>query len=165
MMCVTAAAAKSLQLCPTLCDPIDGSLPGSPVPGILHARTLEWVAVSFSNAWTWKVKVKSLSRVPLFVTPWTAAYPTPPKKFYWITQSQKSPHRPTCWLNEGRGEAGLNECVLRVIYLPSIARGTVTFSLMLWCGNDHCYSGEEIEGLPKKPTQHSEHVLELIEGW
>ena len=69
-----AAAAKSLQSCPTLCDPIDGSPPGSPVPGILQARTLEWVAISFSNAWKWKVKVKSLSRVWLLVTPWTAAY-------------------------------------------------------------------------------------------
>ena len=54
-----AAAAKSLQLCPTLCDPIDGSPPGSPVPGILQARTLKWVAISFSNAWKWKVKGKS----------------------------------------------------------------------------------------------------------
>ena len=60
-----AATAKSLLLCPTLCDPIDGSPPGSPVPGILWARTLEWVAISFSNAWKWKVKVKSLSRVQL----------------------------------------------------------------------------------------------------
>ena len=60
-----AAAAKSLQSCPTLCDPRDGSPPGSPVPGILQARTLEWVAISFSNAWKWKVKVKSLSRVKL----------------------------------------------------------------------------------------------------
>ena len=67
-----AAAAKLLQLCPTLCDPTDGSPPGSPVPGILQARTLEWVAISFSNAWKWKVKVKLLSRVWLFVTPWTA---------------------------------------------------------------------------------------------
>ena len=58
-----AAAAKSLQLCPTLCDPIDTSPPGSPVSGILQARTLEWVAISSSNAWKWKVKVKSLSRV------------------------------------------------------------------------------------------------------
>ena len=61
-----AAAAKSLQSCPTLCDPIDGNPPGSPVPGILQARTLEWVAISFSNAWKWKVKVKSLNRVRLF---------------------------------------------------------------------------------------------------
>ena len=66
-----AAAAKSLQSCPTLCDPIDGSPLGFPVPGILQARTLEWVAISFSNAWKWKVKVKSLSHVRLFETPWT----------------------------------------------------------------------------------------------
>ena len=65
-----ATAAKSLQLCPTLCDPRDGSPPGSPVPGILQAGILEWVAISFSNAWKWKVKVKSLSRVRLLATPW-----------------------------------------------------------------------------------------------
>ena len=67
-------AAKSFQLCPTLWDHIDGSPPGSAVPGILQARTLEWVAISFPSAWKWKVKVKSFSRVWLFVTPWTAAY-------------------------------------------------------------------------------------------
>jgi len=66
--------AKSLQSCSTLCDPIDGSPPGSPVPGILQARTLEWVAISFSNAWKWKVKVRSLSRVWPSATPWTAAF-------------------------------------------------------------------------------------------
>ena len=74
----SAAAAKSLQSCPTLCDPIDGSPPDSPVPGILQARTLEWVAISFSNTWKWKVKVKSLSSVRLVTTPWTAAYQAPP---------------------------------------------------------------------------------------
>ena len=73
-----AAAAKSLQSCPTLCDPIDGSPPGSSVPGIFQARALEWVAISFSNAWKWKVKMKLLSRVRLFGTPWTAAYQAPP---------------------------------------------------------------------------------------
>ena len=73
-----AAAAKSRQSCPTLCDPRDGSPPGPAVPGILQARTLDWVAISFSNAWKWKVKVKSLSRVWLLVTPWTAAYQAPP---------------------------------------------------------------------------------------
>ena len=71
------AAAESLHSCPTLYDPIDGSRPGSPVPGILQARTLEWVAISFSNARRRKVKVKSLSRVPLSATPWTAAYQAP----------------------------------------------------------------------------------------
>ena len=73
-----AAAAKLLQSCLTLCDPIDSSPPGSTVPGILQARTLEWVAISFSNAWKWKVKVKSLSHVRLLATPWTAAHQDPP---------------------------------------------------------------------------------------
>ena len=72
------AAAKSLQSCPTLCDPIDSSPPGSAVPGILQARTLEWVAISFSSAWKWKVKVKSLSRLQLLSTPWTVAHQVPP---------------------------------------------------------------------------------------
>ena len=84
----SVAAAKSLQSCPTQCDPIDGSPPGSPVPGILQAKTLEWVAISFSNAWKWKVKVKSLSHVRLLATPWTAAYQAPPpmgfsRQEYW----------------------------------------------------------------------------------
>ena len=82
------AAAKSLQSCPTLWDPIDGSPPGSPVPGILQARTLEWVAISFSKAWKWKGKVKSLSHVRLLATPWTAAHQAPPsmgfsRQEYW----------------------------------------------------------------------------------
>ena len=72
-----AAAAKSLQSCLTLCNPIDGSPPGSPIPGILQTRTLEWVAISYSNAWKWKMKVKLLSRVWLLATPWTAAYQAP----------------------------------------------------------------------------------------
>ena len=87
-------AAKSLQLCPTLCDPID--LPGSPVPGILQARTLEWVAISFSNAWKWKVKVKSFSHVQLLVTPWTTAHQAPPsmgfsRQEYWSGVALPSP--------------------------------------------------------------------------
>ena len=85
---VAAAAAKLLQSCPTLWNPIDGSPPGSPVPGILKVRTLEWVTISFSNAWKWKVKVKSLSRVRLLATPWTAAYQALPsmgfsRQKYW----------------------------------------------------------------------------------
>ena len=91
MSVAAAAAAKSLQLCPTLCDPIDGSPLGSPIPGILQARTLKWVAISFSNAWKWKVKVKLLSHfncVLLVATPWTAAYHAPPsmgfsRQEYW----------------------------------------------------------------------------------
>ena len=77
-----AAAAESLQSCPTLCDPIDSSPPGSSAPGILQARTLEWVAISFSNAWEWKVKGKSLSRAWLLATPWTAAYQAPPSMWF-----------------------------------------------------------------------------------
>ena len=91
-----AAAAKSLQSCPTLCDPIDGSPPGSPAPGILQAKTLEWVAISFSNAWKWKVKVKSLSHVWLYATPWTAAHQAPPsmgfsRQEYWSGVPLPSP--------------------------------------------------------------------------
>ena len=91
-----AATAKSFQSCPTLCDPIDSSPPGSPVPGILQARTLEWVAISFSNAWKWKVKGKSFSRIWLLVTPWTAAYQAPPslgfsRQGYWSGVPLPSP--------------------------------------------------------------------------
>ena len=83
-----AAAAKLFQACPTLCDPIDGSPLGTSVPGILQARTVEWVAISFSNAWKWKVKVKSLSHAQLLATPWTAAHQAPPsmgfsRQEYW----------------------------------------------------------------------------------
>ena len=96
MILYAAAAAKSLQSCATLCDPIDGSPPGSPVPGILQARTLEWVAISFSNAWKWKVKVKLLSRVRLFETSWTAAHQAPPsmgfsRQEYWSGVPSPSP--------------------------------------------------------------------------
>ena len=83
-----AAATKSLQSCPILCDPIDGNPRGSPIHGTVQARVLEWGAISFSNAWYWKVKVKSLSRVQLLVTPWTPAYQVPPsmgfsRQEYW----------------------------------------------------------------------------------
>ena len=89
-------SAKSLQSCPTLCDPRDGSPPGSPTSGILQARTLEWVAISFSSAWKWKVKVKSLSPVGLLATPWTAAYQAPPsmgfsRQEYWSGVPLPSP--------------------------------------------------------------------------
>ena len=93
-----AAASKSLQSCPTLFDPIDGSTPGSPVPGILQARILEWVAIPFSNAWKWKVKVKSLSRVWLLATPWTVAYQAPlsmgfSRQEYWSGVPLPSPFK------------------------------------------------------------------------
>ena len=91
-----AAVAKSLQSCPTLCDPIDSRPSSFPIPGILQARILEWVAISFSNAWKWKVKVKSLSRLQLLVTPWTAAYQAPPsmgfsRQEYWSGMPLPSP--------------------------------------------------------------------------
>ena len=97
LIALAAAAAKSLQSCLTLCDPIDGSPPGSPIPGILQARTLEWVAIAFSNAWEWKVKVKSLSRVRLCATPWTAAHQAPPsmgfsRQEYWSGVPLPSPN-------------------------------------------------------------------------
>ena len=90
--------AKSLQSCPTLCDPVDGSPPGSPIPGILQAITLEWVAISFSNARKWRVKVKPLSHVRLFVTPWTADYQAPlsmgfSRQEYWSGVPLPSPER------------------------------------------------------------------------
>ena len=91
-----AAAAKSLQSCPTLCDPIEGSPPGSPIPGILQARTLEWVAISSFNAWMWKVKVKWLSCIRLCATPWTGSYKPPPsigfsRQEYWSGVPLPSP--------------------------------------------------------------------------
>ena len=95
----------SPQSCLTLCDPIDSSPPGSAIPGILQARTLVWVAISFSNAWKWKVKVKSLSHAWLFVTPWTAAHQAPPsigfsRQEYWSRVPLSSPTPPTvCFLN------------------------------------------------------------------
>ena len=95
-LAVAAATAKSLQSCPILCDPIDGSPPGSPVPGILQAITLEWVAIFFSNAWKWKVKVKLLSCVGPSATPWTAAFQAPPsmgfsRQEYWSGVPLPSP--------------------------------------------------------------------------
>ena len=88
LWCSWVRYAKSLQSCPTLCDPKDSSPPGSPIPGVLQARPLEWAAISFSSAWKWKVKVRSFSRVWLLAIPWTAAYQAPPsmgfaRQEYW----------------------------------------------------------------------------------
>ena len=157
----TAAAAKSLQSCPTLCDAIDGSPPGSPVPGILQARTLEWVAISFSNAWMWKVKAKSLSRVRLLATPWTAAYQVPPpmgfsRQEYWSGVPLPSPtplgtanfvgHEPgTLYLGRWRGFFDIC-CSLAFLFISSssslwflsimeepISMGTHILITILWC--------------------------------
>ena len=100
-----ATAAKSLQSYLTLCDPIDGSPPGSPIPGILQVRTLEWVAISFSNAWKWKVKLKSLSRVQPSATPWTAAFQAPPsmgssRQGYWSGVPLPSPTKGIQWFKQ-----------------------------------------------------------------
>ena len=102
-----AAAAKSLQSCPILCNPIDGSPPGSPIPGILQARILEWVAISFSKAWKWKVKVKSLSRIDSsrphglqptrLLRPWDFS-----RQEYWSGVPLPSPLTPAVSLNKGR---------------------------------------------------------------
>ena len=112
-----AAAAKSLQSCPTLCNPIDSSPLGSSVPGILQARILEWVAISFSNAWKWKVKGKSLSRAQLLTTPWTAAYQAPPsmgfsRQEYWSGVPLPSPHT---WL-QVRKRIGQNLATKQEMY-------------------------------------------------
>ena len=96
-------AAKSLQSCPTLCDPTDSSPPGSPVPGILQARTLEWAAISFSNAWKWKVKVKLLSQVQPSAIPWTAAFQAPPSMGFSRQECWSGVPLPSlaCFINTG----------------------------------------------------------------
>jgi len=109
-----AAAAKSLQSCPTLCHPIDGSPPCSAVPGILQARTLEWVAISFSNAWKWKVKVKSLSRVRLLATHGLQATR--------LLRPWDFPGRSTGWHSLG----------------PSILLQMALFQSFQWLSNIHC---------------------------
>ena len=113
-----AAAAKSLQSCPTLCNPIDSSPPGFPVPGILQARTLEWVAISFSSAWKWKVKGKSLSHVRLLATPWTTAHQAPlsigfSRQEYWSGAPLLSPDTDKksiniCWMSSEKEPTSLH---------------------------------------------------------
>ena len=145
-----AAAAKSLQLCLTLCDPIDGSPPGSPVPGILQARTLEWVAISFSNTSKWKVKVKWLSRVGLLATPWTAAYQTPlsmgfSRQEYWSGVPLPSPikrHEGTLnaddWLSGRSQSKNATYCTAFFKFWgePKTALKNKAFTFKLWCGED-----------------------------
>ena len=145
-----AAAAKSHQSCLTLCDPIDGSPPGFPVPGILQARTLEWFAVSFSNEWKWKVRVKSLSRVRLFMTPWTAAYWAPPpmgvpRQEYWRGLPLPSPmikqmgkNMNNKWI-QGRGRMislyySCNFSLFEIIPIQNIKKSLVVeiFQFNLW---------------------------------
>ena len=111
-----AATAKSLQSCPTLSDPIDGSPPGSPIPGILQARTVEWVAISFFNGWKWKVKVKLLSYVRLFATPGAAAYQASPsmgfsRQEYWSGLPFPSPAMQETWVQSLSWEHSLHKGV------------------------------------------------------
>ena len=153
--------AKSLQSCLTLCSPIDSSPPGSPVPGILQARTLEWTAISFSNAWKWKVKVKSLSRVRLLATPWIAALQAPPsmgfsKQEYWsgvpvpsLLFYPKPPSNLNCvcnssesfsiicspeqmWLQENYQNYSLSKCSF---VLAGLYYRDLTFLVILWSLN------------------------------
>ena len=134
---IQPAAAKSLQSCPTLCDPIDGSPLGSPVPGILQARTLQWVAISFSNAWKWKVKVKLLSRIWLLVTPWTAAYQAPPsmgfsKQEYWSGVPLPSPHLPS-----GSPKISPSGLQSQTLSRLSLQCGTPVLANLMWSQTSH----------------------------
>ena len=120
-----AAAAKSLQSCLTLCDPTDGSPPDFPIPGILQARPLEWIAISFSSAWKWKVKVNLLSHVRLFVTLWTATYQAPPsmgfsRQEYWSGVPLPSP---------GSSYSAWNSVTLLPVVLSSALCKILPFSL------------------------------------
>ena len=109
-----AAAAKSRQSCPTLCNPTDGSPTGSSVPGILQARILKWVAISFSNAWKWKVKVKLLS-VRLLMTPWTTAHQAPPSMGFSRQEYRSGVPLPSpplglrCWQTSIKNKSKQNE--------------------------------------------------------
>ena len=120
------AAAKLLQSCPTLCDPIDGRAPGSPIPEILQARTLEWVAISFFNSWKWKVKLKSFSHVRLLATPWTAAFQAPPsigfsRQEYWSGVPS------TCAIIK----FVLNQSYWVLLHIPSIVVHLIKISLTI----------------------------------
>ena len=139
----TPAAAKSLQSCPTLCDPIDGSPPGSPVPGILQARTLEWVAISFSSAWKWQVKAKLLSRVRLFATPWTAAYQAPPsmgfsRQEYWsgVPYLPQDPAIPLLYLSKRKEDLWPQATCTRIITVTSFAAAKIWKESICWSTGD-----------------------------
>ena len=118
----SCCCCKSLQSCPTLCNPVDGSTPGSPISGILQARTLEWVAISFSSTWKWKVKLKLLSRVRLLATSWTAAYQVPPstglsRQEYWSGVPLPSP-----WHTADNHKYLLNDEAIKAIGAASRGR-------------------------------------------
>ena len=153
-----AAAAKSLQSCPILCDPIDSSPPGATIPGILQARTLEWVAISFSSAWKWKGKVKLLSCVRLLVTPWTTAYQAPPSMGFsskstgvgchcllWKRSLDLSKIWSTWPLHKGgcqkyRREKGRKDCLNIVDYYQSCEIHADLFSIVLFGTWKDCFN-------------------------
>ena len=124
---MTSAAAKSLQSCLTLCDPTDGNSPGSPIPGILQARTMEWVAISFSNAWKWKVKVKLLSHVRLLATPWTAAYQAPSSMGFSRQEYWSGVPSPVWLLNTVKYKRERNLCCCKPL------TWNFMFYRMYWC--------------------------------
>ena len=147
---VAAAAAKSLQSCPTLCDPKDGSPPGSPVPGILQERTLEWVAISFSNAWKWKVKVKSLSHVRLCATLWTAAHQAPSsmgfsRQEYWSGVPLPSPSVVLHLVNSSLNKIQFNQLPC---YACLCAKHVSLLVVSLLCDPvDSSWSGSSVHGI------------------
>ena len=124
---IDAATAKTLQSCLTLCDPIDGSPPGSPIPGILQARTLEWVAISFSNTWKWKVKVKSLSHVWLLATPWTSAHQAPLSMGFSRQEYWRGLPLPSPFLNTGPSKLTTIECFYKISLFVKMSNKTNFF--------------------------------------
>ena len=132
------ATPKSLQSCPTLCDPIDINPPSSPAPGIFQARTLEWVAISFSNAWKWKGKVKLLSRVRLLATPWTAAYQAPPPMGF---------SRQEYWSGESRFASPQNQAGLLSNKTMQEKHGTHQQTIKQWWLETHILSSDPSEML------------------
>ena len=157
LIAAAATAAKSLQSCPTLCDPTDGSPPTSLVPGILQARTLEWVAISFSNAWKWKLKVKLLSRVRLLATPWIAVYQAPPsmgfsRQEYWSGVPLPSPFN--CYLYQLKSFSShklvttyslKNNTLFKNVFLSSFLGFQKIWKIIHFCveNNINCFQSRE----------------------
>ena len=165
-----AAAAKSLQSCPTLCNPRDGSPLGSPVPGILQARTLESVAISFSKAWKWKLKVKSLSCVWLLVTPWTAAYQGPPsmgfsRQEYWSGVPSPSPPVTVCCSIQFSGSVVSNSlCVDVTVILTTVIRYDTLYYLHFMIGEAKAHM-DYITLLTKLEAESQSNIFGKTDIW